>query len=752
MAYDNAAEELDEGEEPGQETDVDAEDDGPIEYDIEAPNMVPDLEKTQAGKRFLLTLGGYMLDDYKTSWDANEQYRLSTAKNWELIAGTLPQKNWPFKDCANIHIPTALENTMRLTFRAYAELFGDWTEVFGVVPIGPAQDEVADILTLHGNWQLRQQIRDFPRQMHRAMLAFFFIGDVTMHSYYDPVSRLNRHEMLTPEDFVVPYASVTTQPDYSDVPWTCKILRMYRNELEARRDEWSGVEALLSEEPPGFEEAPDEPIAKTAAASAEQDIDDAQRVKPYKLLSYEGWCDLPGQDKQRFVQAIVHPDSGKILMLKLHEQINWQDQIRFEHQSLEHRSYQAQQDVYEQNQKALEFTKQQALEAEQRGDGGPLANLQQITEADKQSENMQPPEPPGWLQEHPDGPAEPRREPIRLFVHAVCIEPLKGNLGLSYGRIQSDHNRAVNTMMSQFVDAATLSNVSCFIAAGGVSFEKDFEFGPGKMNIATGTTPENLKNSIVPFTCSPPSAALFQAVEFVIQESSSSMQSPDVLSGEPGKSGEPYKGLAARIEQASKQLSVLTQKFMQECLQPVIINNAYLNSVFLDDDEIVEVVMNARPDYAAPQEPPVPPVPGMPPAPPTPPPVPQAGPSIRQIRISRRLYARNYQVVFRADLRFTSTTERVAEADEMVQMALKIPQLGSNQAYMYAVISKSLKARGLHELIPLLGAPPAPPPQFGPPPPPPGPPPGQGPPPGGPPVPGGPRGPMPMGPRMMMTQ
>src|SRR5678815_1049676 len=104
--YDNAAEELDEGEEPGLETDDDEEDDGPIEYDIEAPNMVPDLKKTQAGRRFLQTLGGYINDDYTTSWDANEGYRNQTSDNWKLIAGTLPVKSWPFKDCANIHIPT----------------------------------------------------------------------------------------------------------------------------------------------------------------------------------------------------------------------------------------------------------------------------------------------------------------------------------------------------------------------------------------------------------------------------------------------------------------------------------------------------------------------------------------------------------------------------------------------------------------------------------------------------------------------
>lgn len=654
-------------------------------------NLVAELAKTKKGREALKRISEQVRDNFDVAWDASEPYRLRTAKDWDLFAGILPPKEAPFEGCANVHIPVALENTMRLALRAYDELFGDWTNVFGVVPVGPGDDELADVLTLHSNWQLREQIRDFPRQMHRAVLSFIWIGDVSGHSYFDPETRLNRHEVLTPDDIVVPYSSVTTMPDYSDVPWLAKILRLYDHEISAHADEWVDTDKLLANEPPCFSDEPDEPLAEHATKSSEQEIDDQQRAKPYKLIWYEGWVELPGEKRRRFCQIIAHPETGHLLCLKVHEQENWQDRVRYEHQMLELQAYESALEMRTQQVTQLETQSALIGEAERMGEGGPENNQAMMDGLGQMQAQIPMPEQPKWLGTRDDGmPEPPRMEPIHLFVHAVCIEPLKGNLGLSYGRMQADHNRAVNTMMSQFIDSATMSNVPCIVAGAGVSFSSEFELRPGKINVSS-LPPEQLKNAFLPIQVPPPSAALMQTIEFVLAEASSSMQSPNVLSGEPGKSGEPYKGLAARIEQASKQLSTVTRKFLQEFLQPIVQNNALLNSQFLPDEELVEITNHAL---------------GR----------------VVPYKITRKMYERSYAVLFRADLRFTSQTERVAEADEVLMMVGKLPPLQQNPAFVYAAIKKSLQARGLHDFVRLLGAPPPPPETFVPPAPPPAPP------------------------------
>jgi hypothetical protein len=648
-------------------------------------NLVTQLMKTDSGKAALKKMSQDIRDDFDTGWESTEGYRQRTAKDWDLVCGILPTKDAPYAGCANIHVPVALENLCRLYFRAYEEAFGDWTNVFSVVPVGSMDDNIADLLTLHGNWQLREQIRDFPRQMHRGMFCYFFIGDVSGESSYDPLTGLNRHEVLTPDDFLVPYTSVTTQPDYSDVPWTVRILRLYRHDLEARRDDWVDVDKLLGGEPPSFSDEPNEPLAEHATESSEQEISEEQRVKPYKLLKYEGFLELPGENRLRYVQAIVHHEKGHIFSLKLHEQENWQDKLRFQAQSVELQAYREAMHMRAEMVMQAEEQQTQIADMEAQGLGGPLNNMAMMGDLN-QAQELPMPQAPAWLAESDTGePAPVRMDPIRLYVHAVCIEPLKGNLGLSYGRMQADHNRAVNTLMDQVVDSATFASVPCFV--GTVKFEREFEFKPGKFNIAKGATPDELRNSFIPIQSGGPNPAMFQTIEFVMQTASSSMQSPNVLSGEPGKSGEPYKGLAARIEQASKQLGTLTRKFVFEFVQPIVRNNALLNSMFLKNEEIMEVTNHAT-GVALP------------------------------IKVGREMYARNYSVVFRADMRFTSQTERVAEADEALKMVMSIPPLQMNQALVYAAIKKSFQARGLHDLIRLMGKPPLPQPDFTPPPPP----------------------------------
>ncbi len=674
MAYDNEEPSAPENDKPDEKS-------PPRDY-LPDVNLVSEMKRTKAGKAALKRIHDQINDDWDTGWASTEPFRQRTAKDWDLVAGNLPQKDAPFEGCANIHVPTTLENIERLRLRMMEEIFGDWSNIFGVVPIGAPSDAIADVLTLHGNWQLREQIRDFQRQMHRATFAFLFIGDVTGKSSFDPLTNLNRHDTLTPDDFVVPYTSVTTQPDYSDVPWTAQVLRLYRHDLEARIGDWEDVDRVLDKEPPSFADEPDEPLAEHATASSEQDIDEAQRVKPYKLIEYDGYLELPGEERLRFCQVIFNTEGGHILSLKIHEEENWQDRIRFDHQTLELAAYQEAQHQRAEQLMQLQDQQSQIQQADDAGQGGPLNNMAMMGDLNQAMAIPEVPQ-PDWLMDSPDGQPEPvRMDPIRMYVHAVCIEPMKGNLGLSYGRMQADNNRAINTMLDQFVDSATLANVPCYIGTG-LKFQRDFQFKPGHFNMATGVSPEELKNAIIPFTSQGPSAALFQTVEFLIGTGQSSMQSNNVLSGEPGKSGEPARGLASRLEQASKQLGTVARKFVSEFLTPIVKNNAALNARYLREEELFEITNAAT---------------GM------------AG----QYKVRRDMYARNYSVVFRADMRFTSQTERVMEADEALKMVLSIPYLQTNAHLAYAAVKKSFQARGLYEFIRLMGdAPQGPPPPFG---------------------------------------
>jgi hypothetical protein len=653
----------------------------PFIYDEDSLNLVDAFKAHEEGEEALKKIANEVFDNFTSDWESSEQYRKRVEGDWRIWAGELPEKALLFKDAANAHLPILLENMSRLLLRAFGELFGDWSNVFGVLPLGSEDRQTAELLSLHGNWQLRNQIPDFKRQMHRALLAFLGPGDVTIHSFYDESRKENRHEVLTCDEFVIPYVFTTTMPDYSDVPRRTKVLMRYRHDLEAMRGIWSDVDKVLKDKNgPSLDSEPEQSFAETVAKVQGVEPDDAG-IAPYKVLWYEGWMELPNQDKQRFVQVIMDYSTKTIFRLTIHEEPSWQDKSAYEAKLKELAAFRDLQNQYQaqlQQHQEMQGQLGQQLGGAQIGPEQALQGLQQLD-----AQEPQPPTPPGWM-ENPDDPNEtpkqPDKKPIHLFVHGVCLENMRGALGLGYGRVMADFNRAGNVALSQFIDAATLANCKMIITTENVEFNGGLKLQPGGQLKVSGVSGSELKDNVMPFGFDGPRGELLQVVELMQQSGEGAMQAPAVLSGAEGKSGETYRGIAARIEQATKQLSVSTRKFSDEVLVNTLKNNAYLNSIFLPDYELIQLESNL---------------------------VPAGQPS--QIPISRKLYERNYQIEIRADLQFAARAQKIQEADDVLGLVEKIPQLQQNIPLVYEVVKRSLIARGFRDIAAYLGPQPPPP-------------------------------------------
>lgn len=678
-----ASEEQSEGPEDEQDTVVELEpaQEAEFTYDETADNLCFQFSKHEKGIAALEAIAGIVREDFDADMESNEEYRQRCADDWKLFCGELPPKPFPFDKSANMNVPILMPNAVRLVFRMKSELFSDWQNVFGVSPIGPDDQELADILTVHGNWQIREQLTDFPRQMDRGMLIFLVMGDVTCHSFYDPIARVNRHEVLTPDEFITPYVFVSTQPDYSDVPHRTKITHRHRHEILKNEDNWYDIEKVLKTES-DFEDEPESKLrAAVAQVQGEQPPTAGRARAPRKILVYEGWLELPNQESERFCQVTYDYQANHVLKLRLHEREDWRDAFRFERESQELQQYQAQ---------AQQFaTMRQQMTAVAAQNGIPEEQVSQFIPPQFRDA----PKAPAWVMEQGLNPmdAQPRpvrMEPIHLFSHGVCIENLSGTTGLGYGRTLADLNRAANTAQNQFTDAASLGNIWSVITAGDVKFEGGFSIAPGKVNKVVGMTGQEFKENFIELKPSPANPQMMDIVKQNVEWGEASAQSPGVLSGEEGKSGETWRGIASRIEQATKQLSVLTQNYAL-FLKQILRNNAYLNAIFLPDWEIIEVTARGVP---------------------------------RQIPVSRKLYQRNYNVEIRSDLRFAPKAQKIMEQMDLLQLPKMVPPLQMNARFVYESLKRYLEARGDHDLIPMLGQPPPPPQQFmvAPPPPPPG--------------------------------
>lgn len=708
------------------EDDVEEKEKPSFSYDIEAPNLVEEFVRHPKGRLELKRLADEFAENFDDAWASSEEYRERRAEEWKFFAGTLDKKKFPFEGCANGHVPIMMENISRIVTRAYGELFPDRNNVFGVVPVGPDDEDIAQALSVHGNWQLAEQIPNFYREQHRGLLMFFAHGDVVCHSFYDIETERNHHEMLTSDEFVIPYARVTTCSDYADVPYLCKKLQWFKHELKAKDGEWHGVRAVLAKTQPSWMGELETPMADAVDEATGLVKPDKDTNAPYTIILYEGWAELPGQERARWVQAYFDYDTRAIMFLTVHEEPNWQDLQRYQDQLSDLERYNAESAAYSmamQGQAELETANELAVaEAQNQAEVYETDAAAQVAlgMVDPMTASMQldamplapptvpvpppPPEPvmPAWMESPLDTPTPPRYEPIRLFAHGVCIESLAGNLGLSYGRVQAGFNSAANVALNQFIDAATLGNMGMYLAAPNVQFsDTPFQVKPGGVvYLKSLGGVADVKQALQPFQFQSGNPQLIQVMDKMYQYGQSSMQAPSVLSGEPGKSGETYRGISARIEQATKQLSVFTGKYATEFLEQILKNNAKLNARFLREEEMFSVTDHLTEKM-----------------------------TMQSVR--REWYARNYRVKIRADLRFATQSQRVAEADEALQLVATDPMMAHNYRLQYEVRRKALEARGRSDLIPFLGAPPpvsqqfpAPPPA--PPPPPPGQPPQQG--------------------------
>lgn len=697
----------------------------PFEYDPDAVNLVTEFKAHPEGREVLKRIGEKCLTDFKNAWEATEKFRKSNAEIWKLFSGVLDPKTGAYQDMANAHVPILMENTVRMTTRQAYELFGNWTNVFGVTPIGPDDEKTAKLLSLHGNWQIRKRIKDFKRQIgHRGLLMFDLFGDVVCHSYWDPQHRCNRHEILSANEFVSANAHVSTMPDFSDVSWVAKIIYMDGHELRKMKGTWEELDTTLKHMPPDWDDAT---ITQELREVVDKSIgvdSSAYQKGQYRIIQYEGWVNLPpstklnaqgepNEDRDRYCKVIVDWQTQAVLALSIHERIDPYEKRRYEFQMQELQRYQ--QGVQE-----VQLYHQELQQAQAAGmdlahslppDGdGPA---QAIIMARSLAELPPPPDPimPDWMAGNPQAtPREPESVPIRMFAHGVNIEPLQGIIGLGTGSIHAAQNKAANIGLSAFIDQAMLGNMKNFLAKGNVKFSggDKLQISPGKIHSVQGST--DLSKDIIPLDFGQANPQFLQLIEMLVRYGNTVSNTPEVLSGESGKSGETAQGISARIEQATKMLSVPTQKYADFVTQ-VLINNALLNAIFLEDVEWFSVNNHD----------------------------PAVGPMGRQMfSVGREMYDRPYDVEISADLKFTSTAQRISEADALVQMPNAVPELAGNFALKHAVISKSLEARNRYDLVSLLGAAPPPPQQFGVPTSPPAPPPGMGPPPGAPPGPGGP--------------
>jgi hypothetical protein len=615
--------------------------------------------------------------------DRNREGKMrKEAEITKLLLGDLEPKKEPFANCANMHEPILLVSMLRLVSRVHSTIFAPGQPIARAQLNTSTEAEREDAITRSENWQFSKEIPDFQAQSWRYLWSFFCYGEGIFDSYRDFVHGVNRHEFLSSDDFVYPYIRSSVAPDMSDVPRKTRVRHPYKRDLKdmERLGFYAQVDKVVAESG-SHDTGRDEPVKDVVDKAEGRSRSDHTYDAPYEILEQHTWTTLPGSKEDVPVVAVVSRKHRVVLALYSRYIPDEMDRSRFNQQTAEFEQYIAAMERYSQE---LEIH-QQSLQAEgmlldrlQQPDVPPDES-QQIAGAVQRERPPAPVEPsrPPWLQDDENGtpkPPEPiKQKVLERFSRGTCIDIPNSSYGIGIGTALLPHQMAANIMLNQYIDASTQAISNTAVMSDAVKFPKGVTtINPNEVITVRGIPPaRQLSDYFFRFDHQPPNPQLLQGVQQQKAAADAISSAPDVLSGVK-EGDETFRGMATRVEQATKQLAALTAKAMVPLTQ-VFKNNAALNFQFMP--EIPKTVDTRDP----------------------------ASGKVVPIQVSRELYRDSYEVIFAADLSFASRATKVSEADDAMGLILKgippklLPMVFELQGVARA-LAKCFHARGMHDM------------------------------------------------------
>lgn len=195
---------------------------------------------------------------------------------------------------------------------------------------------------------------------------------------------------------------------------------------------------------------------------------------------------------------------------------------------------------------------------------------------------------------------------IQYFVKYPFIPSIDGSIyDVGFGHILAPINKTINQTVNQLLDAGHLSVLQCGFLGKGLQLGRnksggDAKFKPGEWKQLNMAGLDITKN-IVPLPVNEPSLVLFQLLGFMVQAAKELSSVADVLVGESPGQDVPATTTLALIEQGLKVFSAIYMR-IHRSLKQEFSNYFYLNSVFLDDEEVFTVLDDeeaiGKKDYA----------------------------------------------------------------------------------------------------------------------------------------------------------
>ncbi len=627
---------------------------------VEAFNLVPELLKDKDGAAWLEEEGKRVCERCKTDEDNREDFMKRRANQMKLFTGLLDTLKFPTEGAPAPHMPLLLKAILSHWSRTVDQVLPATGSIVHPTPTSFEDDERADRVELHLNWQLRTRIPDYIPGHCDSIMAWLQAGSTFRVGFWDPARKVPCVEHVPIDYMVIPYACKDSDVLMRKVPRKTWVRNMTRHELE----EWGetgylhGVDDLYEDgytskgtytDASKIRELVEkvEGVSKPEQVSLDKDPDQEREI----LVQYY-WTIVPGLEspngkpRVKPVCCWVDRKSKKVLCITIRQMEDSVDRARFENQQREFEAAQA------------SMQQQAAM--------GPM---------------------PPTMSE-PKAPEPVRMVTLDTIMHYRLFPNPDGFYGLGVGYLLEGPNDFIDKILGDLWVSGKFQNTqSGFISDMAQGLKKgDLDWVPGKFH-ALACQPEELDKAVKPFQFGPPSATLMELAKWIHEESSSQTASQDTMSGEQGTSRETATSVQERNANANQVVNLMTRMYLIAFSEEVKLI-AHMNSVYMDDVEYFSVVVPSKQ-------------------------TPGQMETKSGLSIARADYLEDYDLTFAADARMGSKATRINEAasltDRIAQSPLiKDPQRGP--MLLWTGMRNLFKAMERPDFEAAIGQPPMPPP------------------------------------------
>lgn len=248
---------------------------------VNSANIAEDMDKEQ-----LASIAAEAMAGYREDLSSREEWEDWYAEGLKLALQVTEEKTTPWANCANVKFPLLTVAALHFHAMAYPALMSMADPVQCRVHF-PDSDGIAQAranrISRHMSFQILEEDEDWEEQHDKMLLALPIVGTAFKKTYFDPVTKINRSELVLARDLVVNYWA----KDITSARRLTHRLYFSKNDVLERVRRGVYLDIPMSISPPDTD-----PITEAKDETQSRYPSTNDGTTPFEVLEQHCWKDL----------------------------------------------------------------------------------------------------------------------------------------------------------------------------------------------------------------------------------------------------------------------------------------------------------------------------------------------------------------------------------------------------------------------------------------------------------------------------